>query len=123
MTRIGILSVAHLHASSYAAALQQLPGVEFVGVSDEDAERGQAFADKFATRFFPDHAALLAEGLDGVIICSENIYHRPLTELAAPATRHILCEKPIATTVEDAQAMIDVCVQHSAKLQIAFPVR
>jgi predicted dehydrogenase len=123
MTRIGILSVAHLHAFSYAAALQQLPEVDLVGVSDEAPERGQAFADKIGARFFPNHAALLAEGLDGAIICSENVHHRALTELAAPATRHILCEKPIATTVEDAQAMIDVCAQHGAKLQIAFPVR
>ena len=66
---------------------------------------------------------MLAEGLDGVIICSANRHHRSLTELAARHTRHILCEKPIATTLADAEAMIDACARTGAKLQIAFPVR
>ena len=123
MTRIGMLSVAHGHAGSYAACLARIDGVELVGIADEDAARGQAFAERFGTRFFADDEALLGEGLDGVVICSENSRHRPLVELAASHTRHILCEKPIATTVEDAQAMIDQCAVAGAKLQIAFPVR
>jgi predicted dehydrogenase len=65
----------------------------------------------------------LAEGLDGVIICSENARHRPLVEQAAGKVRAILCEKPIATTLADAQAMIDSCAATRTKLQIAFPVR
>ena len=123
MIKIGILSVAHLHAASYAACLKQIPGVELSGIADDDAARGQAFAERFDTRFLPNDEALLAEELDGVIICSENNRHRPLTELAARHTRHILCEKPIATTLSDAHAMIDVCAANDAKLEIAFPVR
>ncbi len=123
MIKIGILSTAHLHAASYAACLKQIDGVELSGIADDDAARGQAFANQFRTRFFASDEALLAEQLDGVIICSENSRHRPLTELAARHTRHILCEKPIATTLSDAQAMIDVCAANGAKLQIAFPVR
>jgi predicted dehydrogenase len=121
--RIGILSFAHIHATSYAACLSQVPGVEFAGIADDEPARGQQAADQFGTRFFASAEALLDEDLDGVIICSENANHRPLTELAAPRTPHILCEKPISTTLLDAQAMIDVCAAHSARLQIAFPVR
>ncbi len=123
MIRIGMLSAAHVHAASYAACLQQIAGVEFSGVSDDDSARGQEFAGRFGTRFFPSDEALLAEQLDGVIICSENSRHRPLIELAARHTRHILCEKPIATTLPDAQAIIDACAASGARLQIAFPVR
>lgn len=123
MTRIGILSVAHGHAYSYVDALLHLDGVEVVGIADDDAERGNAFADQFKIPYFASAEALLDERLDGVVICSENSKHRPLTELAAKHTRHILCEKPIATSVEDAQAMIDACAAAGAKLQIAFPVR
>jgi predicted dehydrogenase len=123
MIRIGILSAAHVHAHSYATCLRALPGVELIGVADEDAERGRAFAEHFAIRSFASPEALLAEGLDGVLICSANVHHRPLTELAANHTGYILCEKPIATTVADAQAMIDACAAAGAKLQIAFPVR
>ena len=123
MTRIGMLSAAHGHASSYATQLQAIEGVELAGIADDDAARGEAFAARFGTRVFPTAEALLAEQLDGVVICSENSRHRPLVELAAQHTRHILCEKPIATTLADAQAMIDTCAAQDARLQIAFPVR
>lgn len=123
MIRIGILSTAHGHAHSYAAGLRTIAGVELVGVADEDSKRGRAFAERFGIRAFDSAEALLAEGLDGVIICSANRHHRPLTELAARHTRHILCEKPIATTLADAEAMIDACARTGTKLQIAFPVR
>lgn len=121
--RIGILSFAHLHATSYTACLNQSPDVEFIGIADDEPARGQKAAEQFGTRFFATAEGLLNEGLDGVIICSENANHRPLTELAGPRTPHILCEKPISTTLLDAQAMIDVCAAHSTRLQIAFPVR
>jgi predicted dehydrogenase len=92
-------------------------------VYDDDRSRGHRVADQSALPFFTSAAALLAEGLDGVIICSENAEHRTLTEQAAGKVRAILCEKPIATTLVDAQAMIDCCAATKTKLQIAFPVR
>lgn len=123
MIKIGMLSFAHMHAYSYASCLGQMPDVKLVGIADDDPARGEETANRFGTRFFPRAEALLDRDLDGVIICTENAYHRRLTELAAPHTRHILCEKPIATTLADAQAMINVCQAHGTKLQIAFPVR
>ncbi len=120
--RVGIISVAHMHALSYANALNTL-GVGVAGVYDTDAARGAEMAERFGTRFFDELDTLLAEGLDAVIVCSENAKHRVHVEAAAGRVPHILCEKPIATTVEDAQAMIDVCKAAGSKLQIAFPVR
>jgi predicted dehydrogenase len=121
--RIGMLSFAHGHANSYANALSKVPGVKIAGIYDADASRGQEVAGLFETAFFADAETLLNEGLDGVIICAENVHHAPLVHLAAAKTRYILCEKPIATTVADAQAMIDRCNATGAHLQIAFPVR
>lgn len=121
--KIGMLSFAHMHAASYAAALQTLPGVTIAGIYDGDPIRGKAMAERFGSTFFESADALLDEGLDGVIICSENSLHRPLVEQCAGRTGYILCEKPIATTPEDAQAMIDRCAETGTKLQIAFPVR
>jgi predicted dehydrogenase len=118
-----MLSFAHMHAASYARCLRQISDVELIGIADEDHNRGKEMADQYSTRFFQTDEALLDEGLDGVIICAENVKHRRLTELAAPRVHHILCEKPIATTLADAQAMIDACAAQGAKLQIAFPVR
>jgi predicted dehydrogenase len=121
--RIGILSFAHMHAHGYASCLKKTADVEIVGIWDDDAERGSAMASAFNTPFFADVDQLLDGNLDGVIICSENVNHLKMTELAAPRTRHILCEKPLAATYADAQAMIDICATHGTKLQTAFPVR
>ncbi len=122
--RVGILSMAHMHSQSYASALAAHPGVEFVGIADADADRGRAAAIAYATSYFETSEAFLRQGLDGVIVTSENVYHRAHVEAAAKAgARAILCEKPIATTLEDARAMIDVCDAVGAKLAIAFPCR
>lgn len=121
--KIGMLSFAHLHAASYARCLQQLPDVMLAGIYDGDVDRGQQWAETYQTAYFETADTLLAADLDGVIICAENSQHRTLVESAAGRVRHILCEKPIATTVPDAQAMIEVCAETDTRLQIAFPVR
>ena len=83
MTKIGIFSFAHLHATSYAACLQQIEGVELVGIYDEDPTRGQEMAARFDCSFYNDTQSLLDEGLEGVIVCSENSKHRAMVEAAA----------------------------------------
>ena len=121
--RIGIMSFAHLHAEGYIHNLRQSPGVDLIGFSDTDAERGKHFATQFNARWFPTHEALLAEKPDGVVICSENANHRELVELAAQAGVHVLCEKPIEVTLADAEAMRDVCALNHVRFMTAFPVR
>ena len=121
--KIGILSFAHLHATSYADCLNALPHVTLAGIYDADEARGRKMAATYNTSYFAQVASLLDEGVDGVIICSENVYHRSMVDIVAERVKYILCEKPIATTIENAQAMIDTCKGHGAKLQIAFPVR
>jgi predicted dehydrogenase len=121
--KIGILSFAHHHAEAYIANLRAIPGVVVSGVADEDSQRGQHFAEVYGTSFFPDYAALLESKPDGVIICSENVKHRPLVEMAAAAGVNVLCEKPLATTLTDAQAILDACTQAGVLLMTAFPMR
>jgi UDP-N-acetylglucosamine 3-dehydrogenase len=121
--RLAIMSFAHVHAEPYVSKLRNAPGVEFIGFSDTDAERGQHFAQVFETTWYDTHEALLAQKPDGVIICSENANHRSLVELAAKAGVHVLCEKPIEVTLEDAEAMRDVCIANGVKFMTAFPVR
>lgn len=123
MLRLGILSFAHLHAEAYLANLQAIPDVEVIGIADENTERGRHFANWGKVRFFESYQALLAEKPDGVIICSENAKHLPLVKLAADAGAHILCEKPLATTLEDARAIVDICKKASVSLMTAFPMR
>src|SRR4051812_22782105 len=121
--RIGIMSFAHLHAEAYINNLRAIPDVELVGFSDTNAERGQHFANQFNARWFPTHEALLAEQLDGAVVCSENANHRLLVEMAAKAGAHVLCEKPIEITLADAEAMRDVCAASHVNFMTAFPSR
>ncbi|NPV08034.1 MAG: Gfo/Idh/MocA family oxidoreductase [Anaerolineae bacterium] len=123
MTRIGILSFAHVHAPAYADCLRRLPEVELAGIADEDAERGREAASQYGVEFYPEYEPLLAAGLDGAIITSENVKHLPLARLAAQAGVHVLCEKPIATTMADGREMIRLCHEAGVKLMIAFPCR
>lgn len=121
--RLAIMSFAHLHAEGYIHNLRNIPDVEFVGFSDADPERGKHFADVFDAQWFESHEALMQEGLDGVVICSENARHRELVEIAAKAGVHVLCEKPIEITLDEARAMRDVCAANNVKFMTAFPMR
>jgi predicted dehydrogenase len=61
--------------------------------------------------------------VDGVFVCSENSRHRASVERAAQAGVGVLCEKPLATTVEDASAMLEACTRAGVVLMTAFPMR
>ena len=121
--RIGILSFAHHHAEAYIGNLRSIPGVEMIGFADDEQERGRRFASLFDARQYPSYEALLADAPDGVLVCSENANHRPLVEMAATAGVHVMSEKPLATSLADAQAMLDACQAAGVMLMTAFPMR
>ena len=120
--RVGIVSFAHVHAPPYAAALAGLDAVDFVGIADDDAARGRDAADRFGVRFFEEARALF-EAVDAVVVCSENRSHGEDAISAIESGVHVLCEKPLATSVEDALAMIRASRTAERQLRTAFPVR
>ena len=120
--RVGVISFAHVHAPGVATALRALDQVDFVGVHDEDRERGRAAAQSHETRWFDTLDALLA-ATDAVVVTSTNADHRTYTEAAASRGVHVLSEKPLATTIVDAKAMIAACAKGGVQLGTAFPVR
>ncbi|PAE89416.1 Gfo/Idh/MocA family protein [Shouchella clausii] len=121
--RVGIISFAHGHAYSYASSLRNIEDVELVGIADDDQERGKQAAKTYETAYYPTYQALLAEKLDAVVVTSENSRHKEHAVAAARAKAAVLCEKPLASTAEDAQEIIDVCNEEGVLLQTAFPVR
>jgi len=123
MIRIGILSAAHGHADSYVAQLRPIADeARVVGLWDANAERLTKKSAQYGCPAFESADTLLAE-CDGVVICAENAHHRALTEQAARAGKHVLCEKPLATTPDDARAMVDACAAAGVHLMTAFPCR
>ena len=120
--RVGLVSYAHVHAPGLAKTLGTLGQVEFSGIHDDDGKRGSAAASAHGARWHPTLAGLLGAS-DAVVIASTNADHRRYTEAAAKARVHVLCEKPLATTIDDAKAMIDTCRSAGVDLGTAFPVR
>lgn len=120
--KIGVLSFAHLHAAGFTAGLVHRPDVE-LRIADEDAERGQRFADQFGVPFAASYDALLDWQPDAVVVCSENAGHRKLVELAASAGAHVLCEKPLSTSLSDGRLMLEACERAGVQLMTAFPMR
>jgi predicted dehydrogenase len=120
--RVGILSTAHLHVWSYVACLRAHPDAEIVGVWDDEIERAEPFAQKSGIPFVGFLEDLLA-AVDAVVIVSENTRHAEMVEAAARAGKHVLCEKPLATTEEDFARIERAVSESGVRLMTAFPCR
>ncbi|MFL5759408.1 MAG: Gfo/Idh/MocA family protein [Thermomicrobiales bacterium] len=122
--KVGIISFAHGHANKNARCLAQVPDVELTAIADCDEARLRAAVEQFGGDAYVDYRDLLArDEIEAVLITSPNAEHREHVIAAAHAQKHILCEKPIATTRADGRAMIAACREQGVKFQIAFPVR
>jgi 1,5-anhydro-D-fructose reductase (1,5-anhydro-D-mannitol-forming) len=127
--KIALLSFAHPHAGSYGRLLAGWPGVELLA-ADADAAyappgelRGKAFAEGMGAAYVDSYDEALAWAPDAVVVCSENARRRDLVLRAAAAGAQVLCEKPLATSVADAEAMIAACAAADVFLMTAYPVR
>jgi predicted dehydrogenase len=124
-TGVAIIGAAHMgHAWAYARALTDSPNAHVVGAYDPEPEHTRWIHQDFGVPLAHDAETLLASPeVDAVLVCSANVEHRTHVELAAAHGKHVLCEKPIATTVEDAEAMVKACADAGVQLHLAFPSR
>lgn len=121
--RIGIVgagSMGHAHAPSWK--LLKSMGAELVGVVTNRPESAKAFAQQYDLKPYTSIDALI-EDVDILDICTPTNLHKEMTIKAAQAGKHVICEKPIALTVEDAKIMIDACEKAGVRLFIAHVVR
>jgi 1,5-anhydro-D-fructose reductase (1,5-anhydro-D-mannitol-forming) len=127
--KVAVLSFAHGHAVGYVRHLQSQRDVELIacdpdGLGSPDvAPRGFELASQLGVSYVDSIDDALAWGPDAVVVCSENVKHRGLVERAAAAGADVLCEKPLATTTADAEAMLDAVERAGVSLMIAYPVR
>jgi len=107
--RFGVIGVG-ARGICNARAVAAREDIELVGVCDIVPERLKLCADEgICDRGFPDYRQLLDEGLDAVCINTDNNVHAEITIAAAERGCHVYCEKPIALSVEDAEAMTAAC--------------
>ena len=104
--RIGIAGTGTM-AEVHAAAWRTI-GAELTGCASLSPAQAEAFSQRHNIRRFEDYADLL-DTVDIVDICTPTATHKPMVLRAAKAGKHVICEKPIALTLEDARAMIDAC--------------
>jgi predicted dehydrogenase len=118
--RVGIVGsggMGNWHASRWRA----LP-VELAGFYDTDVDRAVALAAKHGGQAYASVEALV-DGSDIVDICTPPADHAAATVAAARAGRHVVCEKPIARKLADAQRMIEACETAGVRLFVAHVVR
>jgi predicted dehydrogenase len=119
-TRVALIGagfVADIHAESYR---RFVPDAEMVGVYSRTEETARAFATKHGiARWFTDLDEALALDADVADICLPNDLHARATIDAAKAGKHVILEKPLCLTLEEADAMIAACKAHGRKLMYA----
>ena len=111
MVRWGMIGAGTIGREWMADAIAAQPDGELRGVASSDPERARAFAsEKGIAIAYDSVGALLADPeIDAVYISTTNEWHMPQTLAAAAAGKHVLCEKPLALTLEDAQEMVAAC--------------
>ncbi len=98
--------------------------VELVAVCDINEERAKKVAVKYGVKAFTSYVELLQSGeVEAISVCTPNYLHAPISIAALQAGVHVLCEKPMATSKEEAEKMIEVAKQSGKKLMIAHNQR
>lgn len=120
-TKVALLGagfIADIHFESYH---RFIPEAEVVAVYARNADKARAFAEKHQIpAWYDDLDAIIRDsGCDVVDICLPNFLHATATLKAAAAARHIIIEKPLAVTLEEADIMIDACKKAGVKLMYA----
>ena len=113
---VGVAGVGYLgrfHALIYA----RHPDIELVGVADSDAETAQRVAEEAGCEAFTD-ATDLIDQVDAVSIVVPTTAHLAVTRPFLEAGRHVLLEKPIATSVEEGRKIVDLADRAGVILQI-----
>jgi predicted dehydrogenase len=121
--RVGLVGAGFMggvHLNAYAG----IPEVEVVGVADARVESAVAGAEIVGARPYASYEELVAaEDVEVVDVCLPTALHRDLAMRAAGEGRHVILEKPIARTMEDAQQILDAFSGDGPRLFVGHVVR
>ena len=106
MLKIGIIGCGKITEVRHAPEYAENPNCQLVAFFDVVPERAKALAEQYGGAAYDSIEALLASDVDAVSVCVANAYHAQASIQALKAGKHVLCEKPMATTPEDCEAMV-----------------
>ena len=125
--KIGIIGCGGIANGKHMPALKTVEGVEMVAFCDIIKERAEEAAEKFGApdaKVYEDYKELLKdESIDIVHVCTPNRSHSFITIDSLEAGKHVMCEKPMAKTYEEAKAMCEAAERTGKKLTIGYQNR
>ena len=118
--KIGIIGCGGIANGKHMPALKTVEGVEMVAFCDIIKERAEKAAEEFGTpdaKVYEDYKELLKdESIDVIHVCTPNRSHSFITIDSLEAGKHVMCEKPMAKTYEEAKAMCEAAERTGKKL-------
>ena len=106
MLKVGIIGCGKIAEVRHAPEYSENPDCEIAAFYSVTPGKAQKLADHFDGKVYDSIEALLASDIDAVSVCLANVYHSTASIQALRAGKHVLCEKPMATTPEDCEAMV-----------------
>ena len=120
--RVGIIGSGGIAKAAHMPGYLATEGVQVVAACDVMPGRAQAFADEFGMpAAYDSYEEMLAkEDLDAVSVCTPNYAHKDATVAALKAGKHVLCEKPMAMSLDEANEMAAAAKDAGTILQIGL---
>ena len=124
MLKVGIIGCGSIAKQRHGYEYFHNADVQIKGFYDLIAARAQALADLYGGSVYADVDAMLADPeIDAVSVCMANAFHAEISIKALKAGKHVLCEKPMAVTMEQCQAMVDAARESGKRLMIGHNQR
>ncbi len=114
---------AGIWGTNHALALTTHPRAAVVIVCDRDEVRARALGERFGCAWTTSIDAIAESDVEAVTIATPDHLHRQPTLLMLEAGKHVLVEKPLATTVADGRTMVDTAERGGLKLMVDFHAR
>ena len=121
MLKVGVLGAGHL-GKIHLRLLNQSEKYELVGFYDENQENGAKIAAEFGYKQF-DTIAKLIHAVDVIDIVTPTLSHYKCAKVSIKSGKHVFIEKPIATTVEEAEEIIALAKEYNVKGQVGHVER
>jgi predicted dehydrogenase len=121
--RYAVVGLGHIAQTAVLPAFKHAENSELAALVTGNPEKDRELSERYKVKAYTYddlEGALEKEKVDAVYIATPNILHREHTERAAQTGVHVLCEKPMATTQDDCEAMIRAVAQNNVKLMIAY---